>query len=530
MNLTRSTTDRLDWSSKLLPYGVAIAGVAMATWLLCQLPATHHVAINLFGYLMVVIGMALYFGSGPAIVTSLLAYAAYAWFFGAPLYDLSVRDPGEWLALVMFLLTAVVTGQLMAMLRAHADEARRRAHEAAALADVSWSIAAQIDQEQALSVALHRLVDILGAQFAAVVVGEDAGLRLVTAYGSNDQSLPDLTDAAFKQVLASGQPIGWQEYWCQSAGATGSGEASMAAYLPLQVEHRVLGVLFLKLDLSRSPMLTERRVAESLANLAAVIMERERLARATKDVQVLAEADRLKTALLSMVSHDFRSPLASIKASVSSLLQDGSPLAPGAQRELLEGVDQEVDRLNHLVGHILNLSRLEAGAWRPNLEPIPPVELIGSALTPFGAGAYQRIVTRVDANLAEAWVDAVQMAQVIHNLVDNALKFSAPDGIVELDARTVDDRLVMTIADRGPGLEPGDEERIFERFYRAPKLRESNVPGVGLGLAVCKGLVEAHAGSLVAERREGGGSLFRIELPLLPRATLAGHKATGAWT
>ena len=246
--------------------------------------------------------------------------------------------------------------------------------------------------------------------------------------------------------------------------------------------------------------------------LAAVVLERDRLTRSATAAQAVAEADRLKTALLSMVSHDFRSPLASIKATVTGLLQEGKPWEPETQLELLQGIDHETDRLNRMVGSILALSRLEADAWRPQCEATPPVELVGAALDAFGPEENRRIRVTLDPSLTELWLDPVQMVQVLSNLVDNALKYSPPGSEVELRAFRQDGTAVLQVLDRGPGLPRGEEPRIFEPFYRAPALRESAVPGMGIGLAVCRGLVEAHGGELTAHNREGGGAVFQIRL------------------
>jgi two-component system sensor histidine kinase KdpD len=289
-----------------------------------------------------------------------------------------------------------------------------------------------------------------------------------------------------------------------------------AAYIPLTTEGRVLGVLYLRLRQDQQVTAEEQRVVESLANHAAVVLERDRLARAETQARSLAEADRLKTALLSMVSHDFRSPLASIKASASALLPGAAPMDAQTQRELLMGIEQEADRLNRMVGNILALSRLEADAWRPQCEATAPAEIVGAALQAFGPEQNRRVRVTLDPTLAEVWLDPVQIVQVLHNLVDNALKYSPADQPVELVMSRQQDRLVVEVLDRGPGLPPGDEERIFERFYRSPDLQESAVPGVGIGLAVCRGLVEAHGGELTARNREGGGAVFRFTLPLLP--------------
>jgi len=502
---------------KLIGYGVAAAGVAAITALIRGVPGASHLANISMLYLLVVIGTALRFGRGAAVAASLLAFFAFDWFFTQPHYTLNVRDPAEWLALFMFLVTAIVTGELTALLRSHADEARRREREAAALAEASWAVASQVDRSRALAELLRRLADVVELTTAAIVVPESAShLTLAASCAREGAELPrfvgDPEGEAARRVLKEGAFIGW-EVSGKSKVTLASGNADRTAYLPLAAERRVLGVLYLRL-VSGPPLTPEqRRAVESLAHHAAVVLERERLTRAETQARALEEADRLKTALLSMVSHDFRSPLASIKASASALQEGDHPLTPATQRELLAGIEHEADRLNGMVGNILALSRLEADAWRPRYELTDPAEFIGTALASFNAEQNRRIRVTLDPALAEVWLDPVQMVQVLHNLVDNALKYSPPESTVEVRTRHEPPFDLAEVLDRGPGLPIGEEERVFERFYRAPVFQESSVPGVGIGLAVCRGLVEAHGGTLSAHPRPAGGTVFRVSLP-----------------
>jgi two-component system sensor histidine kinase KdpD len=215
-----------------------------------------------------------------------------------------------------------------------------------------------------------------------------------------------------------------------------------------------------------------------------------------------------------MVSHDFRSPLTGIKAGVTTLLHEGAPVPLETQRELLSGIDHETDRLNRMVGNILALSRLEANAWRPHREPTPVAELIGPALATFSAAENARVKVEVEPGFPELNVDPVQMVQVVRNLAENALKYSQAEQPVEIWAYREGDEAVLAVLDLGPGLSPGSEEKIWEPFYRAPELEETAVPGAGIGLAVCRGLVEAHGGRLLAHNRDGGGACFSLRLPL----------------
>ncbi|MBI3910617.1 MAG: DUF4118 domain-containing protein [Armatimonadetes bacterium] len=514
----RTTTST--WEHTLAGYAAAVASVAGMTGAIHFIPGAIRIANVSMLYLLVVIGAALLFGSGPAILASILSFLAFDWFFVQPHRTLTVGDPAEWLALIMFLITATVTGHLTALLRARADEARRRERETAALAQASWAVASQVDRDRALAEVLRRIGEVVPLEAGAIITPDAGGSPCVVVSCERGGTLPEVAGGpvltAFQFVLDQGQPVAWDGDRLPGAKALPRDGRSEEAYLPLTAEHRVLGVLYLVFAKGSGVSYQEKRVVESLANHAAVVLERDRLARAETAAKALAEADRLKTALLSMVSHDFRSPLAGVKASVSSLLQDGQPLDAATQRELLEGIDQEADRLNRIVGNILALSRLEADAWRPQREPTPLEELVGTALGSFSRDENRRIQVCLRPAIPEVWLDPTQIVQVLRNLLENALKYSPSGSPVELRVHQEGGEVVLEVLDRGAGLPRGEEHRIFEPFYRAPALRESALPGVGIGLAVCRGLVEAHHGALTARNREGGGAAFEIRLPIQP--------------
>lgn len=501
-------------------YGVSLLGVGLTTGVIQLVPGADHVANVSLLYLLVVIGTAYWFGSGPSILAGVGAVLAFDWFFVEPRYTLSINKPAEWLALAIFLLTAIVINQLTLTLRLRAEEARQRERETDALSRASWAVASQVNHQKALSEVLEQLTKVVPLEKAAIVVQSNDSLEVVA---SAQAAAPDQGDTllltreelqAVETVLNRTPPAFGAGIQLNPSGET--------AFLLLLMEGRVLGVLLGRKAPNAGFDKSERRMMESLANHAAVALERHRLAQEQERVGALREADRLKTALLSMVSHDFRSPLAAIKASVTGLLQDDLPWDKAAQRELLSGIDQETDRLNRMVGDVLALSRLEADAWRPQCEAVPVAEVVGAALDGLDAVQNARVAVRLASPMPEASLDSVQIVQVLHNLLENALKYSPPDAPVELCVETSGKALNFRILDRGFGLPPGEEERIFERFYRATRWRESSLPGSGIGLAICRGLVEAHGGHLRAANREGGGAVFQVSLPLEQNQSASG--------
>lgn len=250
--------------------------------------------------------------------------------------------------------------------------------------------------------------------------------------------------------------------------------------------------------------------------LCAVLGERARVA---GQVEALRETGKLKSALLSSVSHDLRTPLASIKAAVTGLLQNEAP-APASQRELLLSINDATDVLNNIVGDLLDLSRIEAGAWEPGREPNDLSEVIGTVLERFDEANNARIHVDLPADLPPVPMDFVSIAQVLWNLLDNALKYSPPSKPVRMTARNDGASVVVTVSDEGSGVPVTDRLRIFDKFYRAQRHVERQVLGTGMGLAICKGIVEGHGGRIWVRETSATGATFCFMLPLTPHPPL----------
>ncbi len=510
-------------------YLLAAMGVVGMTVLIRVVPGAARIGNISVLYLLVIIAIALRCGSGAAIAASVLAFLAFDFFFVDPRHTFTVTDPAEWVALVIFLVTAATTGHLTASLRQQAMRAELRERETAALAEAHAAVASQISLPAALQEVMRRCGSVAPLESASIWVPAIDRVEIVahwavSPYAAGAGRAPERHLALVRHVLEHSQPVGWADnvgHWRKALHSVEEGpDSERTAYLPLTVENRVVGVLEMELHAGHQMEPRQRGIVESLAASAALALERDRLLRTESAALALSEADRLKTALLSMVSHDFRSPLTGIKAGVSSLLQEGGSVPPEVERELLQGIEQEADRLNRMVGNILALSRLEADAWRPQCEWMPMSELIGTALQTFSTLESGRVTVHLDATVPEVWVDPVQMVQVLRNLLENALKYGDPALQVEVRATCRGSVVELAIMDFGPGLPTGDEGRIWEPFYRAPALRESALPGVGVGLAVCRGLAEAHGGTLTAVNRnvdgESVGAVFTLRLPNVP--------------
>jgi two-component system sensor histidine kinase KdpD len=506
----------------LISGALATAGVALMTALIAVLHLDASVANVSMLYLLVVLAAALLLGRFAAILASLEAFLFFDWFFVTPRYQFTVSDPAEWLALCMFLLTATVTGQLTVLLVNRIEEREKSRKETEALAEVSFAVTSELDLVRALDSVLSQLGKVVNLSLAEFIIIQEDSRFYVTKYfdaaAEECQALQakersQATNDPISFVIAEKKPIGMDpsEHFDKALGSPAKG----AVYQPIIIDERVLGVLHLQTK-SEALQQSEQRVIRSMTNLAGLIVQRDRLMKIEAISEAVVKTERLKSALLSMVSHDFKSPLTSIKTSINSLLSEGEPVSPATQRSLLIAVDHETDRLNHLIDNILDLSCLEAGVLSLKLELTPVAELIESALNTMSEEDNRRIDVKLAPEADEVNVDCVLMAQVLRNLLENALKYSPKDARVEMETFAEDGKFLIEVKDRGRGLPKSQESLVFTPFFRAVEVKETSIPGMGLGLALSKGLVEAHQGVLSAYNREAGGAVFRIALPLSP--------------
>jgi two-component system, OmpR family, sensor histidine kinase KdpD len=474
--------------SRIVGCGAATVGVLSLTGIINLFNLGSSPSNAPILYFLVVTLAALRWGRSAAIWASICSFLCINWFFLTPRNTFIVSSQSDWISLCMFLFTATVTGQLTALLKARAFEARQLQREVSALSEATWAVASQLDTKSALVEVINQVAKVVDLERAAIVATQDGQSSVVALY-PDDYSSPQEHNL---------------EYWYDGGGTK----------IPIEMNQKSLGFVCLKLGDSKSVTPAQKQLIDALVNHSAIILQRDGLMKSESHSIALAEGDKLKTALLSMVSHDFRSPLTSIKACVTTLLGEGRPLEPQVQRELYEAIDQESDRLNLIVGNVLDLSRLEADNWRPRLEVTPLTELLGMVLDSFDVESNKRIIVTIHPEVNEVLVDCIQMAQVLKNLLENALKYSPAGTAVEIRTAIENGNAKIDIIDNGRGLSDEEKTKIFDPFFRGSGLKESSIPGLGIGLAVCKGLVEAHRGSLTAETREGGGAIFSIMLPL----------------
>jgi two-component system sensor histidine kinase KdpD len=491
-------------SRQLVPFVLSVVGVAVFSLVIAAIRSTVLIPNLAIIYLLPILFAAVTWGWWPALLSAVLGFLTYNYFFTEPIHTFAVRDPAEWLALLIFLTVAAVTSNLAARERARQEEARRRAGEAELLYELGRSLSGSAAPE-ALREFAERLTGAFGLGGCAVVLDEGHGrtgtLLSVGAVAADD---------AARTVL--GRPGGKRRHlgrWIAVRGA-GSERHPPILSIPLHVGERPIGAL--RLVGRRSLSDEETRVLATIADQLATALERERFRQEAQQAEILRRTDELRQALLSSVSHDLRTPLASIKASAGSLLADGVEWSEQDRRSFLTTIDRESDRLDRLVGNLLDMSRIEGGALRPQADWYDLGELAREVIARLRHPLRGREI-RLDSpdELPPVEMDYLMIDQVLSNLLENAAKYSPVGTPIHVRVRSAPEMIRTCVIDRGPGIPPAERLHIFDKFSRLDS--GGTVAGSGLGLAVSKGLVEAHGGCIWAEETPGGGATFCFALP-----------------
>jgi two-component system sensor histidine kinase KdpD len=470
-------------------------------------------------FLLGVLVVALVGGRGPSVLATILSVLAFNFFFVEPRLTFAVTDSRYLITFGVMLLVGLTVSTLLARFRVQADAARARERRTAALYALSRELASVRGLENLLRAAVRHVHEVFDSQVVVLLPTESGRLQ---PWGAVAGWARELTPQQVFAPSASEQGVAqWVFEHHEMAGlGTNTLPAAEAIYLPLAGARQTVGVLGVRPDHPRRVRAPEQiHLLETFANQTALALERATLAAEAERAHVSAETERLRAALLSSVSHDLRTPLAVITGATSTLRQDNGALDAATRAELLDTAYQEAERLNRLVGNLLNMTRLEAGAIEVQKEWQPLEEVIGAALarlegTPEDAAELKRRSLTIDLppDLPLVPLDGVLIEQVLVNLLDNALKHTPPGTPISVRAWPEAGQVVVEVADCGPGLLPGSEQRVFDKFYRGQPSGQRN--SVGLGLAICRGMVEAHGGRIWAETQGEGGAAFRFTLPL----------------
>ncbi|MDB5076808.1 MAG: histidine kinase [Chloroflexi bacterium] len=477
-------------------------------------------------------------GRVAGVLVSFAAIAAWDWFFIPPLYQVTIASGRDVVALVVFLLVALSVGQLSNIARRRSVEALRRMRSSEALYGLSVALIAQKNPAETLTPLtqqLSRTFDLIAA--AVLMPDQDGKWRTVAVAGILP---PDLLMERSRNVAAAVSETYNQGHEYRIGGANSAKHGlnwsrrprsgfERARFIPLRISERTVGVLELVPQVGEETDVEREHLVQTFANGAAIALEQARLAREEKAAALAQASDNLKSALLSSVSHDLRTPLAGIKAAASSLLQDDIEWSAEDRNAFIMDINTEADRLSRLVSNLLDLSRIEAGAIRPDKDWEDVGELLERVLSRMRPRLEGHPIEQAIAgDLPMVQLDALQIEQVMTNLLENAAKYS-PAGspiIVSATATQAADgtpEIRIAVRDFGPGIPKAEQEKIFDKFYRV-KSATARVSGTGMGLAIVKGLVDAQGGRVTVESSPGNGSTFIVELPV---GSPAGKQAAG---
>ncbi|NVN93035.1 MAG: sensor histidine kinase KdpD [Desulfuromonadales bacterium] len=477
--------------------------LVLAVSVVCELlrPLLDPTNMAMF-YLLAVVVAAVRLGRKPAIAASLLGVLAFDFFFVPPRLTFAVTDSQYLITFAALFTVGMVISTLVARARERAEAMRIRELQTASLYYLSRDLAAAAEINAVMKAVVRNVEEALNAR---VVLFLPEGERLDIVAASEGLTLDTkeqaVADWAFRNRHVSGH-------------GTDTLVSSAFIYLPLQTTTSILGVMGVHLEKEVDYLSIEsRRLLDAYATQTAMALERVQFSCQAEQAQILQARENLERALLNSISHDLRSPLASVTGVLTSLREGGAQLDEHARAELLETACGEAERLNRFVGNLLDMTRIEAGAVRLKIVQCDVQDLVGCALAALEPRISKRELSlRMHPVMPLVPMDMVLMIQVLVNLLENCLKYSPPESPIEIVASTESSWLLIEVADRGAGVPEQDLKRVFDKFYRIPV--PEGAGGTGLGLSICKGIVEAHGGRIRAENRSGGGLSIQIRLPL----------------
>ena len=515
-----------------VPALAGYAGTVLALGLVTALlwPIKEDIGLLNIGliFLVLVIAATTLAGRNAGILASVLGFVLFDYYLVPPYLTFEISGLHNILALFVFLGVSALISWLLANAREQTFQAKRRAEDISRLYELSQAMVGAQRLEEVLLAIARKVAGVFDVEACWILIPEAGAAQLTVVAQAPDNARSPTRDEltlaqwTFEHGVATGQGGATSPRW------QGRPLNRLAAFAPLRAANRTTGVLALADRRGERPFSdAERTVLATFAGQAAVALERIYLLREANRAEMLSRTDELKSALMSAVSHDLRTPLTSIMASVTSLLEPGMEWDRSTQREFLQGIYEEATRLNRLVGNLLDMSRIEGGALRPEKDWYDIREVIESVverLEPRMAG--YPLTREIDSGIPLIPLDFSEIDQVLTNLLENVLNYTPPGTRIHLTARRSGEYVEVQVADTGPGVPREHLGHLFDRFYRAESARQG--PGSGLGLAIAKGLVEAHGGRIWANTGAGGRGLqVTFTLPVLATRQASGGPVQG---
>jgi two-component system sensor histidine kinase KdpD len=469
-----------------LGYAVAALAVLGITLLGRGIVHVNPTTIAL-AFLLGVLGISTFWGLRQAVFMAIIAALAFNYFFLPPVGTFTIADPQNWIAFFAFLITAVTASELSERAGREARNANERRRELERLYGFSQQLLSSDNAAELLNSIPRYIVDSFGVRSAAIFLATRADI-----YRSGP-AIDGLESHDLQLCCLRGEPR--------------IDHANQRAFMPLSMGMRAVG------SMGILGSLLSRQTLDAIAGLIAIAIERVGAIERLTGAEAARKSEQLRSLLLDSVTHEFRTPLTAIKASVTSLLSSPS-LSQAEKEDLLTVINEESDRLNRLVGEAAEMAQLDAGKVELQLEPArirnvvdEALEELKQVLTP------HPVEVRIPTDLTPARMDPARIKEVLVHLLENAAKYSGPDTPIRITAETKNGTLTTSVADRGPGIDDFEQSLVFEKFYRGRNQRVQ-VHGTGMGLAICKAIVEAHGGSIGVTSQLGHGSVFYFSLPV----------------
>jgi two-component system sensor histidine kinase KdpD len=482
-------------------YALAVLLVTLATIIGRVIHGSLEPTNLVMLYLVSTVVAAVFLGRGPALLTSFLGVLAFDFFLVPPYMTLAVSDSQYLITFIGLFLVSLVISTLTSQTREQAEAAIQREAHTSALYTLGRDLTSATDLHQVADIIISHISQIFGRD-VVVFLPENGKLR---AFASTPDYNPDPNELAVAT---------WAYEHDQPAGlGTDTLPAVSLSCQPLKTARGQIGVIGIHPQESgRFLTLEQRQTFNAFAHQAALAVERASLAEQARQAELLQATEKLQTALLNSISHDLRTPLVSITGALSSLREETLRLNQDDRNSLIETAYGEAERLNRLVGNLLNMTRLEANAIHLRLEPCDIQDAIGAALDQLEERVGKKpVVVKIPEDLPLVSIDFALFGQALVNVIDNAVKYSSKNSQIDIDVAQMEKEISIHVSDRGIGIPEEDLERVFDKFYRVS--RPESVNGTGLGLAICKGIVEAHSGTITAKNRPGGGTEITITLP-----------------
>jgi len=481
------------------------AALACAAVTLISTPLTTYFdrsnIVAIFILTVVLVGVRL--GRGPAALAAVLSVCGFDFFFVPPRFSFAVSDVQYLLTFLIMLAVGLIAGQLTAGLRFQARVASHREERAGSLYEIARDLSGAVEVEQVVRISDESIQRTFRASAALLLPDADGRLMAANTAATPHAGLAVEIGTA-QWAFDRGQPAGF---------GTDTLPGSEVLYIPLRAPTKARGVLAVKAHNRRLLRIPEQRqLLDTFAALIAIALERVHYVGVAQDALLQMESERLRNSLLAALSHDLRTPLTVLVGLAESLART-MPELSNVQMETAQAIQDEAHRMSTLVSNLLDMARIESGEVTLNLQWQPLEEVVGAALEAARGMLHRHtVVVQFPRELPLIKVDAVLIERVLVNLLENVSKYTPPGSTVTLSAQVITDHLSVSVADNGPGLPAGREEAVFQKFTRGE--RESATPGVGLGLAICRAIIESHQGKISSAQRPGGGAVFTFTLPL----------------